>query len=417
VTIDALRARIASETCVLVFEDGEPVVLRLWFCAKPDAPPYGRWFMQPAKLPDPTTSLPGEWIELWREDADAGADGEQRKRLWCELWKQAAEQAAHIGWYLRPARSDAARIDDGASDPFAQDWAGERSRFWLAFSPDGRVVSSETGAKWPHPASWLLRQDYLRKRQSPRPAYRRHLRRFDRASRSLRKAVWIETRNAIRAAQIEQPGVLFWSYYARRPRETHFEGWFCGARRRVYGFEIVSVRHEYEMRVREQAEAELEARQAQPEASLHSFDDLFRGSLLIPAGAGLSGGRDPYVYQLLAATLRSPRLDQYERALDTIAARIADERTRAVVESTTVGPGRGLRRQVRFVVAAENLTRETVDETIRRFLDDGERDWQGTERYTYDAEALKALRSEHEPAAGSGMAVSATRDIARVPSR
>lgn len=220
-TLDALQARLVSASGVLVFDDSTPAALRLWFCARVDAPPHGRWFQARRDLPQPVTALPGEWIELWREhdEADAHAEGLERKRHWCQWWEQATKHAAHTGLYVSAVGTG----DAVGADANANESTSSRSAFWLAFCPDGRTFSNDSARQWPHPARWLLRWNHREKRQPRRHAMGpRHERSFDELSRKARKAIWIETRNAIRVAQGEQPGVAVLVALRLAGRRTSF---------------------------------------------------------------------------------------------------------------------------------------------------------------------------------------------------
>lgn len=396
--LDLLHARLLSESGVLVFDDSTPAVLRLWFCARTDAPPHGRWFQLRGALPEPLTALPGEWVELWREEseADAGDEGRARKHRWCEWWRQATEQAAHLGLYVHPGRNPAAEAGPEAEDDGSA--ATTRAPFWLAFCPDGRTVSNDSARPWPHPASWRLRWKREHKRKSHRHPMgpRRPERRFDQAPRRTRNAIWIDACNSLRSARVEQSGVLFWSHYAWRPREHHFEGYFCGGRRRVYSCEIVTAWFEYSERVRELAEAEIEAQRVPTEDEAQPRNDFFRDSPMIPSGARNSDADGLYVYRWLSEPSRFSRRVREAELEQQCAARIADERRLEVFESAVMGNAAEQIRQVRFVVDQPNLDREIVDASIRRFLEQGERGGQGSVGFRFDAAQLKALGQTEE---------------------
>lgn len=145
--------------------------------------------------------------------------------------------------------------------------------------------------------------------------------------------------------------------------------------------------------IEEQARAELEARRSIMEASASASSDFFRDSPMIPSGPRGTREDGLYVYRWLTEKHRFARHTRDMQEEEQIAEGIAAERRVSVCESAIVSNESEPLKRVRFVVAEANLTREIVDATIGRFLDHGERNWQGLVRLHFEPEELKTLRA------------------------
>jgi len=364
--IDELRARAAGETCVPVFDDeGSAVSLRLWFCAARELPLPSRWF-RGARLPEPITDLPGEWFTLWREGEGADSDDDGGYALWHALWQSATEKASRYALHLEALRGDdKQRLLD-------------TPRRWLAFCPDGRVLSGDPAQRLPHPAVWRIRCDRAQRLRpcSPLPPRGRSCA----PGRRQRNRNWIDSRNRLRAAQAHFPGTQFWSHCLWEDEATHFGGGFPGRRPMVYRFDIETTRHAWAAEIENRAWDEHWA------ASTPSADDglsAFRsGNVLIPSYRAERD--DPYVYRMLGFDRRPDRRADLERRRIEIAAR-GGVRVRECAALLDRDP---LTRQLRFVVHQPILTRAIIEAAVADFIDRGEQGWIGREDFGFSAADL-----------------------------